>query len=67
MKKSDLGVIIAGAVIGAVIGAIGANILVQQSAEYENNPKLTAGDGVKVGMGLLAVLKTISEAAQRQA
>lgn len=65
MNKSNTGIIIVGAVIGAVIGGVAANILIQQSAQVNKSPKLTVGQGVQVGMGLLAVLRTIAEAAQR--
>lgn len=54
-----------GGVIGAVIGVIGALVLVQQADKAQSRPQLTAGDGVKVGLGVLAVLKLLSELGAR--
>ncbi|GAP05871.1 hypothetical protein ATHL_00712 [Anaerolinea thermolimosa] len=54
-----------GGVIGAVIGVIGALVLVQQADKAQSRPKLTAGDGVKVGLGVLAVLKLLAELGAR--
>lgn len=54
-------ILIIGAVLGAVAGVIAALILVQRAEEAQQNPKITAGDGVKVGMGVLGLLKLISD------
>lgn len=54
-----------GGVIGAVIGVIGALVLVQQADKAQTRPQLTAGDGVKVGLGVLAVLKLLAELGAR--
>ncbi|HAL15245.1 MAG TPA: hypothetical protein DCP32_00395 [Anaerolineaceae bacterium] len=53
--------IIIGALLGAVAGAMAAVILVQRAEEAQQSPKLTAGDGVKVGLGVLGLLRLISE------
>jgi len=58
-KRNDI--LLIGAVLGAVAGIIAAVILVQRAEDAQQNPKLTAGDGVKVGMGILGVLKLISD------
>lgn len=50
-----------GAIVGAVAGVIGAYILVQRANEAEQAPKLNAGDGVKVGLGVLGVLRLVSD------
>lgn len=54
-----------GGVVGAVIGIIGALVLVQQADKAQSRPQLTAGDGVKVGLGVLAVLKLLAELGAR--
>lgn len=54
-----------GGVVGAVIGVIGALVLVQQADKAQSRPQLTAGDGVKVGLGVLAVLKLLAELGAR--
>lgn len=53
--------IILGTVIGAIAGAMASYILVKQGNEIDSRPQLTAGDGVKVGLGVLGVMRLISE------
>jgi len=50
-----------GALIGAVTGTIAATILVQRAEQLETRPRLTAGDGVKVGLGVLGVLRLLAD------
>lgn len=57
--------LLVGGVIGAVIGIIGALVLIQQAEKTQSRPQLTAGDGVKVGLGVLAVLKLLAELGTR--
>lgn len=54
-----------GAIIGAVAGVVAAVILVQNAEKAGNRPQLSAGDGVKVGLGVLAVLKLLSDLGSR--
>ncbi|MHB0989389.1 MAG: hypothetical protein ACYC3P_12115 [Bellilinea sp.] len=61
MVKQRKDLIIIGALLGAVAGAMAAVILVQRAEEAQQSPKLTAGDGVKVGLGVLGLLRLISE------
>ncbi|MBA4399717.1 MAG: hypothetical protein C0396_07610 [Anaerolinea sp.] len=61
MVKQRRDLIIIGALLGAVAGAMAAVILVQRAEEAHQSPKLTAGDGVKVGLGVLGLLRLISE------
>ncbi len=53
--------ILIGGVLGALAGVIAAVMLIQRSEENHQSPKLTAGDGVKVGLGVLGVLRLISD------
>jgi hypothetical protein len=53
--------LIIGAIVGAVSGVIGAYILIQAAERAGTKPQLTAGDGVKVGLGLLAVLRLLAD------
>jgi hypothetical protein len=50
-----------GAVAGAVAGVIGAMILIQAADKANTKPQISAGDGVKVGLGVLAVLRLLSD------
>jgi len=57
--------IIIGAIVGAVIGIVGASILNQTAIKAETRPQITAGDGVKVGLGVLAVLRLLADLGTR--
>ncbi len=57
-KAITLGI---GAVAGLVSGLIAAYILIQRAETHAERPKLSAGEGVKVGIGVLGVLRLISE------
>ncbi len=52
---------IIGAVAGLISGLIAAYILIQRAEEEESKPRLSAGEGVKVGLGVLGVLRLISD------
>lgn len=58
-------VMLIGAIVGAVAGVIGASILIQQAQKNNTQPQLSAGDGVKVGLGVLAVLRLLAELSSR--
>lgn len=47
--------------IGALLGVVAGLILVQRSEQTQTRPQLTAGDGVKVGLGLLGVLRMLTD------
>jgi hypothetical protein len=46
---------------GALLGILAGIILVQRSEQTQIQPKLSAGDGVKVGLGVLGVLRLLSD------
>ena len=50
-----------GAVIGAITGVLGAYILIQAADKVGSRPQITAGDGVKVGLGVMAVLRLLAD------
>ena len=50
-----------GAAAGLVVGVLGALILIQAADKAETHPQISAGDGVKVGLGVLAVLRLLAE------
>ena len=54
-------VIILGAIIGLLTGVGAAYLYIKKAEELQERPKLTTGDGMKIGMGLVGVLKLISE------
>ncbi len=46
---------------GALLGIIAGIILVQRGEQTQSRPQLTAGDGVKVGLGVLGVLRLLTD------
>ncbi len=53
--------LIVGALVGLVSGLLAAFVLIQRAEQKQIQPKINAGDGVKVGLGVLGVLKLISD------
>ena len=50
-----------GAVIGAVIGVLAANILVREAEEKSEKLALTPARGVKLGMAVLSFLRNLTK------
>jgi hypothetical protein len=50
-----------GATVGAATGLIAAIIILQRAEQNETKPQITAGDGVKVGLGVLGVLRLLAD------
>lgn len=66
MNNPNNKLILFGALFGAAAGVIAAVILVQRAEEGQQSPRLTPGDGVKVGLGVLGVLKLIADIGSRK-
>ncbi len=58
--------LIIGGVVGVLIGLAAAYIVIQRSEAQDALPEVSAGDGVKVGLGVLGVLRLISDIAERE-
>lgn len=54
-------ILIIGAIIGAAAGIVAGLLFVQRAQETQQTPRLSAGDGVKVGVGVVSLLKLISD------
>jgi hypothetical protein len=54
-------VLIIGAVIGALIGVGGAYLFVQKAEDSDRLPAVTTGDGVRLGLLVLGLLRSITE------
>jgi len=50
-----------GAVVGLLLGIAAAYIVIQRAERENAIPQISAGDGVKVGLGLLGVLRLIAD------
>jgi hypothetical protein len=49
-----------GGILGALIGVGAAYILIKRAEEVGDNPRLTPGEGVQLGIGVLGLLRMIS-------
>ncbi len=47
--------------LGTLIGFLASYVWIQQAEENNATPSISAGEGVKVGMGVLNVLRTIAD------
>lgn len=59
-------VLFVGGFIGLLSGVLAAYLLIQKSQQNEKELSISAGDGVKVGLGVLGVMKLISDLADRK-
>ncbi len=50
-----------GGVLGAATGLLAAYILIQRSEDGEQPPKIGAGEGVRLGLLLLGLLRQVTE------
>lgn len=53
--------LIIGAVLGTLAGLGAAYILIQRAQTEESHPRLTAGEGVKLGISVLGLLRQVAE------
>jgi len=53
--------LIVGALVGLISGLLAAFVIIQRAEQKQIKPNINAGDGVKVGLGVLGVLKLISD------
>lgn len=51
---------IMGIAIGAVAGAVSAFLLIQRAEKEETAPKLSPGEGIQVGLGVLGLMRMIA-------
>ena len=58
--------LIIGGVVGLAAGVIAAVIFIQRAELSQAQPNLSAGEGVKVGIGVLGVLRMISDLGTRK-
>jgi len=64
MEESDnwkMKTLIIGGIAGLLTGLLAAYLLIQRAEQEEVQPKLSAGEGVKVGVGVLGLLKPIAD------
>ncbi|MDY6873576.1 MAG: hypothetical protein SVR81_06375 [Chloroflexota bacterium] len=52
--------IITGTVIGAAVGALSSFLLIKRAEAENTKPKLSPGEGVQMGMGVIGLLRIIA-------
>ena len=68
MKQTDSSkskILFVGGLLGLLSGVLAAYLLLQRSEQTQKNLNISPGDGVKVGLGVLGVLKLISDMGER--
>jgi hypothetical protein len=58
-------VLVIGGVVGLVSGLFAAYLLIQRNNEKLSGPDITAGDGVKLGLSVLGVMKLIADMGEK--
>lgn len=53
-----------GSIIGALTGLGAAYLLIQQAERQGEQPKIGTGEGLRLGMGVLGLLKRVGELGQ---
>lgn len=61
MKKWSVKVMVIGAVVGALVGAGTAYLYVQRAPDPYHKPEFTTGDGVRLGILLLGLVRSVAE------
>ena len=56
-------VLIIGATVGALVGLGAAYLFIQNSDDPDEPPKFSAGQGVKIGLLLLSLVRSVSDLA----
>lgn len=55
-----------GAIAGLAAGLLGAFIVIQRAERENVLPKMSPGDGVKIGLGVLGVLRLVADLGDRE-
>jgi len=53
-------IIVTGVIIGAIAGAFSALLLIKRAESEETAPKLSTGEGIQVGLGVLGLMRMIA-------
>lgn len=56
-----MNIMLIGGVVGALTGLLGAYLLIQNAERREMTPELSAGEGVKLGVLVLGLLRQVAQ------
>ena len=65
MQSWKRNLFIIGAIGGALAGLGAAYLYIKKTEELSERPKITAGEGVKLGLGVVGILKMITDLGNR--
>lgn len=54
-------VLIMGTAVGAVTGLLAAYLIIKRAENKNEEPNLSPGEGVKIGLGVLGLLRSLSD------
>jgi hypothetical protein len=57
-------ILLFGSIVGALTGLGAAYLLIQQAERQGEQPKIGTGEGLRLGMGVLGLLKRVGELGQ---
>ena len=60
MDKGQAKTIVLGTIIGALVGAASAFLLLKRAESANQDPKLSPGEGIQVGLGVLGLMRLIA-------
>jgi hypothetical protein len=66
MKKWQMKILLVGAVVGALVGAGAGYLYSQRAPDPYHKPEFTTGDGVRLGLLLLGLVRSVAELGNEQ-
>jgi hypothetical protein len=54
-------ILLTGALLGLGLGVLSAYLILKRAEEKGENPSLTVGDGVRIGMTVFTLIRTVSQ------
>jgi hypothetical protein len=61
LNKWTMKVLLVGAVVGALVGAGAGYLYTQRAQDPSHRPEFTTGDGVRLGLLLLGLVRSVAE------
>jgi hypothetical protein len=61
LKKWTVKILVIGALVGAAVGAGAAYVYTQRASDPYHKPEFTTGDGVRLGLLLLGLVRSVAE------
>ncbi len=59
-------IIILGGIVGSLLGILAAYILIKSSADQEQKPKLDTKQGMRLGLGIVSLLRSLTNISQQK-